>query len=67
VVEDTLVGRIYREMILGNRSAGDSGSRSLKAGPREVDSAVQSGVADTSDEEKAAFAKRYGEVKRGRK
>jgi hypothetical protein len=32
VVDDTIVGRIYREMILGNRSGGGSCNRS----PRQV-------------------------------
>jgi hypothetical protein len=60
VVDDTIVGRIYREMILGK----------LKWRLRQVREGQfpppNQGMADTLEEAQAAFKKRNEEVKRER-
>jgi hypothetical protein len=63
---DTIVGRIYREMILGKPKWRWFLHQIPEAGPRKPILPPNQGMADTLDEAKAAFAKRYEEVRRGK-
>jgi len=65
VVDDTIVGRIYREMIIGKPKWRWFLQCIPEAGPGRPIPPPNQGMADTLDEAKAAFAKRYEEVKRG--
>jgi len=65
VVDDTIVGRIYREMIIGKPKWRWFVQQIPEAGPGRPVPPPNQGMADTLDEAKAAFAKRYEEVKRG--
>ncbi len=55
VVDETLIGRIYRQEVLGDIKW----LWFLQTGPAPP---PNSGIADTLDEAKAAFAKRYAEI-----
>ena len=66
VVDNTIVGRIYREMILGEPKWRWFLQCIPEAGPERPIPPPNQGMADTLDEAKAAFAKRYEEVKRGK-
>jgi hypothetical protein len=65
VVEDTIVGRIYREMILGKPKWRWFLRQIPEAGLGRPIPPPNQGMADTLDEAKAAFAKRYEEVSGG--
>src|ERR1700719_2606763 len=65
VVDDTIVGRIYREMILGKPKWRWFLQQIPEAGPGRPIPAPNQGMADTLDEAKAAFKRRYEEVRRG--
>jgi hypothetical protein len=66
VVDDTIVGRIYREMILGKLKWRWFLQCIPEEGPGKPIPLPNQGMADTLDEAKAAFAKRYEEVRRGK-
>jgi hypothetical protein len=66
VVDDTIVGRIYREMILGKPKWRWFVQQTPEAGSGRPIPPPNQGMADTLDEAKAAFAKRCEEVKRGK-
>ena len=66
VVDNTIVGRIYREMILGKPKWRWFVQQIPEAGPGRPIPPPNQGMADTFEEAQAAFAKRYEEVKRGR-
>ena len=66
VVDNTIVGRIYREMILGKPKWRWFLQQIPEAGPGRPIPPPNQGMADTLEEAQAAFAKRYEEVKRGR-
>ena len=66
VVDDTLVGRIYREMILGKPKWRWFLQSIPEAGPGRPIPPPNQGMADTLDEAQAAFKKRYEEVRRGK-
>jgi hypothetical protein len=59
VIDETRIGRIYSQQL----QAGLKWHWSLEVAPA---SAPNQGIADTLDEAKAALAKRYEEVKRGK-
>ena len=59
IVDDTIVGRIYRQLIHGE----PKWLWFLQTDPAPP---PNSGMADTLDEAKAAFAKRYAEVREAR-
>src|SRR5260221_9225374 len=65
VVEDTIVGRIYREMIIGKPKWRWFLQQIPEAGPGRPIPPPNQGMADTLDEAQAAFAKRYEEGRRG--
>jgi hypothetical protein len=67
VVDDTIVGRIYREMIIGKPKWRWFLQQIPEAGPGRPIPPPNQGVADTLEEAQAAFAKRYEEVRRGGK
>jgi hypothetical protein len=67
VADDTIVGRIYREMVLGKPKWRWFLQQIPEAGPGRPIPPPNQGMADTLDEAQAAFAKRYEEVKRGGK
>jgi hypothetical protein len=64
VVDDTIVGRICREMILGKPKWRWFLQQIPEAGPGRPIRPPNQGMADTLDEAKAAFEKRYQEVRR---
>jgi len=66
VVDDMIVGRIYREMVIGKPRWRWFLQQIPEAGPGRPIPPPNQGMADTLDEAKAAFAKRYEEVKRGK-
>ena len=66
VVDDTIVGRIHREMIHGESKWRWFLQCIPEAGPGTPIPPPNQGMADTLDEAKAAFAKRYEEVRRGK-
>src|SRR5712664_218549 len=66
VVDDTIVGRIYREMILGKPKWRWFLQQIPEAGPGRPIPPPNQGMADTLEEAQAAFAKRYEEVRRGK-
>jgi hypothetical protein len=66
VVDDTIVGRIYREMILGKPKWRWFVQQTPEAGSGRPFPPPNQGLADTLEEAQAAFAKRYEEVKRGK-
>ena len=66
LVDDTKVGRIYREMIIGKPKWRWFLQQIPEAGPGRPIPPPNQGMADTLDEAKAAFAKRYEEVRRER-
>jgi hypothetical protein len=66
VVEDRIVGRIYRDMILGKPKWRWFPQQIPEEGPGRPIPPPNQGMADTLDEAKAAFAKRYEEVRRGK-
>ena len=66
VVDDTIVGRIYREMIIGKPKWRWFLQQIPEAGPGRPVPPPNQGMADTLDEAKAAFKKRYEEVRRGK-
>jgi len=66
VVEDTIVGRIYREMILGKPKWRWFVQQIPEAGPGRPIPPPNQGMADTLEEAQAAFKKRYEEVRRGK-
>jgi hypothetical protein len=66
VVDNAIVGRIYREMILGKPKWRWFVQQIPEAGPGRPIPPPNQGMADTLEEAQAAFAKRYEEVKRGR-
>src|SRR5882762_5056279 len=65
VVDGTKVGRIYREMIIGKPKWRWFLQQIPEAGPGRPIPPPNQGMADTLDEAKAAFAKRYEEVRWG--
>ncbi len=65
VVEDTIVGLIYREMIIGKPKWRWFLQQIPEAGPGRSIPPPNQGMADTLEEAKAAFKKRYEEVRRG--
>ena len=66
VVEDTIVGLIYREMIIGKPKWRWFLQQIPEAGPGRSIPPPNQGMADTLEEAKAAFKKRYEEVRRGK-
>jgi len=66
VVDDTIVGRVYREMILGKPKWWWFLQQIPEAGPGRPIPPPNQGMADTLEEAQAAFAKRYEEVRRGK-
>ncbi len=66
VVEDTIVGRIYREMILGKPKWRWFVQQIPEAGPGRPIPPPNQGMADTLEKAQAAFKKRYEEVRRGK-
>ena len=66
VVDDTIVGRIYREMILGKPKWRWFLQQIPEAGPGRPIPPPNQGMADTLDEAQAGFKKRYEEVRRGK-
>ena len=66
VVDDTVVGRIYREMILGKPKWRWFLQQIPEVGPGRSIPPPNQGMADTLEEAKAAFAKPYEEVRRGK-
>ena len=66
VVDDTIVGRIYREMILGKPKWRWFLQQIPEAGPGRPIPPPNQGMADTLEEAQAAFKKRYEEVRRGK-
>ena len=64
VVEDTIVGRIYREMIIGKLKWRWFLQCIPEAGPGRPIPPPNQGMADTLEEAQAAFKKRYEEVRR---
>jgi hypothetical protein len=66
VVDDTIVGRIYREMILGKPKWRWFLQQIPEAGPGRPIPPPNQGMADTLEEAQAVFAKRYEEVKLGK-
>jgi hypothetical protein len=65
VVDDAIVGRIYREMIIGKPKWRWFLQCIREAGPGRPIPPPNQGMADTLEEAKAAFKKRYEEVRRG--
>src|SRR5258708_25655786 len=65
VVGDTIVGRIYRETIIGKPKWRWFVQQIPEAGPGRPIPPPNQGMADTLEEAQAAFAKRYEEVRRG--
>ena len=65
-VDGTIVGRIHREMIIGKRKWRPFLQENPEAGPGRPLPPPNQGVADTQDEAKADFAKRYAEVEKAR-
>jgi hypothetical protein len=66
VVEDTIVGRIYREMIIGKPKWRWFLQQIPEAGPGRPIPPPNQGMADTLEESQAPFARRYEEVRRGK-
>jgi hypothetical protein len=66
VVEDTVIGRIYKETIHGEAKWLWFLQCIPEAGPGRPIPPPNQGMADSLDEAKAAFAKRYDEVRRGK-
>jgi hypothetical protein len=66
VVDDTIVGRIYREMIIGKPNWRWFLQQIPEAGPGRPIPPPNQGMADTLEEAQAAFKKRYEEVRRGK-
>jgi hypothetical protein len=66
VVDDTIVGRICREMILGKPKWRWFLQQIPEAGPGRAIPPPNQGMADTLEEAQAAFKKRYEEVKWGK-
>ncbi len=64
VVDDTIVGRIYREMILGKPKWRWFLQQIPEAGPGRPIPPPNQGMADSLEEAQAAFKKRYEEVRR---
>jgi len=63
VVEDTIVGRIYREMIIAKPKWRWFLQQIPEAGPGRPIPPPNQGMADTLEDAQAAFKKRYEEVK----
>jgi hypothetical protein len=66
VVDDTIVGRIYREMILGKPKWRWFLQQIPEVGPGRPIPPSNQRMADTLEEAQAAFKKRYEEVRRGK-
>ncbi len=66
VVEDTVIGRIYKETIHGQPKWLWFLQQIPEAGPGRPIPPPNQGMADSLDEAKAAFAKRDAEVKKSR-
>ena len=66
VVDDMIVGRIYREMILGEPKWKWCLPQIPEAGPGRPIPPPNQGMAGTLEEAQAAFKKRYEEVRRGK-
>jgi hypothetical protein len=66
VVDDTIVGRIYREMILGKPKWRWFLQQIPEAGPGRPIPPSNQGMADTLDEAQAAFKRRYEQVRWGK-
>jgi hypothetical protein len=66
VVDDTIVGRIYREMIIGKLKWRWFLQQIPEAGPGRPIPPPNQGMADTLEEAQAAFKKRFEEVRRGK-
>jgi len=66
IVDEAKVGRIYRELIHGEPKWRWCLQQIPEAGPGSPIAPPNQGMADTLDEAKAAFAKRYEEVRRGK-
>jgi hypothetical protein len=66
IIEDTVVGRIYRELIHGERKWRWCLQQIPEAGPGRPIPPPNQGVADTLDAAKAAFKERYAEVGKAR-
>jgi hypothetical protein len=66
VVEDTIVGRIYRDMIIGKPKWRWFLQQIPEAGPGRPIPPSNQGMAESLDEAQAAFKKRYEEVRRGK-
>src|SRR5258708_37639793 len=65
VVDDTIVGRIYREMILGKPKWRRFLQSIPEAGPGTPIPPPNQGMPDTLAEAQAAFKQRYEAVRRG--
>ncbi len=66
VVDDMIVGRIYRKMILGEPKWKWCLQQIPEAGPGRPIPPPNQGMAGTLEEAQAAFKKRYEEVRRGK-
>jgi len=66
VVEDTVIGRIYSEMIHGELKWLWFQQCIPEVGPGRPIPPRNQGMADSLNEAKAAFAKRYAEVKKAK-
>src|SRR6266446_4023099 len=66
IAPDTVVGRIYCEMIIGKPKWQWFLQQIPEAGPGRPIPPPNQGMADTLEEAQAAFKKRYEEVKRGK-